>query len=112
MTRAHGIDVETFHDLDILQHALQGHHITTIGIHLVAVGTLDEHRLAVDEQLLVFDLHLAEAHLLWNDLHDVTLAVLHRGDERIEIRCLCRPLLHVAHHEAGCSLGATVEVGR
>ena len=66
MTGAHGIDIEPFHQLDILDHPFTAHHITAIRIHLMTVNTLDEYRLTVHQQLRIFDLHLAEAHLLTN----------------------------------------------
>ena len=48
MARSNGIDVELLHDFNVLNHALGGHHIATIGIHLMSIGTLDEHRLAIN----------------------------------------------------------------
>ena len=111
VTSAHGVDVEPLHDLDILKHALRCDNITTIRVHLVAVGTFDIYGLAIDEKLTVLDLYLAEAHLLRNDLHDVALTVFYKGLKGEEIRRLCRPLLHIAHHEACCALRAATEIG-
>ncbi len=111
VARAHGVDVEALHDLYVLDHALHRDHVASVGIHLVAVSTLDEHRLAVDEQLGVLDLHLAESHLLRNHLHHVALAVFHHRLKREEIRRLRRPLLHVAHHESHGGFLASAEVG-
>ncbi len=65
---AHSIDVEALHHLQVLNHALLGDDVSAVGIHLMTVGTLDEDGLAVDQQLGVFDFHLAEAHLQGNDL--------------------------------------------
>ena len=59
---AHSVDVHALHLLDVGNHALTRHDIATIGIHLVAVGTLDVDGLAVDEQLTVLDVHTAETH--------------------------------------------------
>ena len=70
---AHGVDVQALHDLDVLNHALAAHHVATVGIQLVAVGTLDEHGLTIHQQLGVLDLHAAEAHLLRDDLHGLLL---------------------------------------
>ena len=108
---AHGVDVEPFHDLDVLDHALRRDDVAAVGIHLVAVGTFDVHGLAVDEELGVLDLYLAEAYLLWDDLYDVAFAVFHDSLQGEEIGSLSRPFLHVAHHEAGCALRASAEVG-
>ncbi len=108
---AHGVDVEALHDLDVLNHAFHCYHVAAIWIYLVSVGTLYEHRLTVYEQLGVLDFHLAESHLLRNDLHDVAAAVFHYRLKREQIRSLRCPLLHVAHHEAHCGLFASAEVG-
>ena len=70
---ANGIDVQLLHDLDILDHALQAHYVSTVRIHLVAVGTLNQYRLSVNEQLCVLDLHFAESHLLRNHLSSAQL---------------------------------------
>lgn len=47
---------------DVLDHPFAAHHIAADGIHLVAVGALDQHGLPVHEQLCVPDLHGTEAH--------------------------------------------------
>ena len=70
---AYGIDVQALHNLDILNHALTRNNIATVGIEFVAVGTLDEHGLAVHQQLGILNLHAAEAHLLRDDLHGLLL---------------------------------------
>ena len=69
----YGVDVQALHDLDVLNHALAAHHVATVGIQLVAVGTLEEYGLAVHQQLGILDLHAAEAHLLRDDLHGLLL---------------------------------------
>ena len=82
----HRIEVELLHDLDVLLHTGAGDYVTSVRIQLVAVGALDEDGLAVDEQLGVLDLDLAET-----DVHGDRLA---RGGrlEGIEVRGLGRPL--------------------
>ena len=96
MTGADSIDVEFLHHLNILNHAAQGNHISSIRIQLVAVCTLEEHSLAVDQHLAILDLHLAETHLLGNHLTDTTL-VRQRGVERIKIGNLCTPFLGIVN---------------
>lgn len=110
MACAHGIDVKPFHDLDILDHTVQCDDIATVGIHLVAVGTFDIHGLAIDEELTVLDLYLTEADFLRDDLYNVTFTVFHDGFEGEEIRCLCCPTLHIAHHETSCTFRLATEV--
>ena len=78
---ANGVDVQLLHDLDVLNHAFQAHYVSTVRINLVAVGTLHQHRLSVNEQLCVLDFHVAESHLLRNHLCG-TLLVL-QGDVRL-----------------------------
>ena len=98
-----GIHVKLLHHLDVLNHAFYAYHIAAVGVEFVAVGTLDEHRHAVDEELLVFDFNLAEAHTLRYALHHLA-AVEQRGIELVEIRCLGRPLLRILHVEGGFCL--------
>ena len=62
----------------------------------MAVGTLYEHGLSVDEQLGVLDLYLAEAHLHGHRLH-VLVVLLHRCHEGVEVWCFRCPLLRVLH---------------
>ena len=83
MARSNGIDIELFHDFNVLNHALEGHHIATIGIHLMPVSTLDEHRLTINQQLTVFDFHLAESYFLRDNLLHLPLLVFHRCYKRI-----------------------------
>ena len=64
MAGTYGIDVQLFHDADILDHTLHRDHIAAIGVELMTVGTLDEDRLSVDEQLASGNLDMAEADLL------------------------------------------------
>ena len=78
MARSNGIDVELLHDFNVLNHALKGHNIAAIGIHLVSIGTFDEHRLAINQQLPVFDFHLAEPYFLRDNLLHLPLLVFHR----------------------------------
>ena len=75
---ANGVDVQLLHDFDVLDHALQAHNVSTVRIHLVAVGTLHQHRLSVNEQLCVLDLHVSESHFLRNHLSGALLVL--QGD--------------------------------
>ncbi len=110
VTGAHCIDIQTLHNLNILYHAVDRDDISAVGIHLVAVCTLDEHRLSIDEKLAVLDFHLAEARFLRDDLHDIAPTVFNGGEERIQIRSLSRPFFHIGEHEAHCALLAFCEL--
>ena len=57
----------------------------------MAVGTLDEYRCIVHVESLSFDFHLAETHLLWNHLQNVTLLVEERYIEGIEVGSFSGP---------------------
>lgn len=52
------------------------HHIASIGVHFVTIGTLDEHRLTIDEELTVANLNLAETYILHKAFDKVAFAVL------------------------------------
>ena len=69
MAGTNGVDIELFHNADVLNHALTRNHVAAIGVHLVAVCALDEHRLTVDEELRVLDFHLAESRTHSNGFH-------------------------------------------
>ena len=58
-----GVDVQALHDLDVLNHAFQAYYISSVWVDFMTVGTLDEYRLAIHEELLVLDFHLAETYL-------------------------------------------------
>ena len=108
---AHGVDIEPLHDLDVLQHTFARDDVASIGIHLVPVGTLDEHGLSVDKQLLVFDLHLAESHALRDGSHHVASLVLHGCHKGVEIGSLGGPCFHVLDIEAHFNLLVAFERG-
>ena len=36
---AHGVNIKTLHQHDVLQHTLATHHITAVGVHLMSVNT-------------------------------------------------------------------------
>ena len=41
VARAHGVDVQSFHNLNVLNHPLTRHDIATVGVDFVAIRTLD-----------------------------------------------------------------------
>ena len=98
VARAYGVDIHLFHDADVLDHPFAAYHIAADGIHLVAVGALDQHGLPVHEQLCVPDLHGTEAHGLRHGLGHAP-AVRHGDLERIEVRGLGRPFGRVGDLE-------------
>ena len=77
-----GVDVQTLHNLDVLDHALHADVVACIRIHLMTVRTLDEHRLTIDQELFVLDFHLAEAHLDRSSCSRQHLCFLLRSQQR------------------------------
>ena len=104
MAGAHGIDIEFFHHLDVLDHTLHTNHITAIGVHFVAVHALKDNGFSIDQHLSILDFHLAETHLLGNDFNDF-LTIAQGGVEGIEIGSLGSPLVGIGQAAfEGCSL--------
>ncbi len=101
MAGTDGVDIQALHHLDVLNHALHAYVVTSIRVHLMTVGTLQENRLTVDQELLVLDFHLAETYLYLYNLAMVKyIPPFWIGDtlQGIEVRCLgtplCESLLH------------------
>ena len=117
MAGAHSVDVQLFHDADILNHAFAAHHISAIGVYLVAVGTLDKHRLTVNQQLRVAYLNLSETHFLVGYGHvcirihllrciSLSHAHVYNGcSQRIKVGCFGCPLLHIGHFQLHFAVG-------
>ena len=80
MARAHGIDVQALHYLDILNHSLHRHYVAAIRVQFMTVHSLYKYRLSVYQQLASLYLHMAEAYALRDDLRH--LATLADGDEQ------------------------------
>ena len=104
MAGAYCVDVELLHQLDILYHPGLAHGIAPVRVELVAVGTLEEYWLAVDEHLCVPDFYLAESYL---NRYGFAAGA---GVEGIEVWSLCRPLvwvgdLHLHTLAPGCGSG-------
>ena len=100
----HGIDVQFLHDADILQHPLAADDIAAVGVHLMAVGTLDEDGLAVEQDLCILDFYVAEAHALAYAL-DYALGIGQGDAEGVEVGGLGCPGLHVVYVRGEGSLG-------
>ena len=101
------IDIKLLHDLYILYHSLYRHHITTIGIEFVAVGTLEEYSLTIYEHLIILELHLAEAHLLTDSLYHI-VAIHQLNIQIIQVRSLGTPLCGIVHGQ--CSHGLSLSI--
>ena len=97
VTSAYSIDIQLLHQLNILNHTLTCHNVTTIRVHLMTVSTLEENRLTINQYLRILDFNLTETNLEWNCLNSLaSLGILYMNIEIIEIRCLCCPLIWVS----------------
>ena len=67
VARAHSVDVQPLHNLNVLNHPLTRHHVAAVGVDFVAVRTLDQNRFSVHQQLRVLDFHAAETDFDGND---------------------------------------------
>ena len=76
MTGPHGIDVVLLHELDIPDHRGQRDSLPVHRMNLVSVDPLEQHRLPIDKEPAVPDLHLAEAELRAGAFYDAAFAVL------------------------------------
>ena len=107
MTGAHGIDVQTLHNLDVLNHSLQADYISCIRIHLMAVSTLYEHGLPVHEKLLVLNFHLSETYFNWH-LFNHFVEKFYLYHQCVQIWCFGSPFMRIAdkHCDIAGSLSA------
>ena len=90
MAGAHRIDIQFLHDTDIPDHVGDGDHIALVRVQFVAVGALDQDRLAVDLELDVFDRDGPETERNGRALGE-PVAVKGADFQRIEVRGLGRP---------------------
>ena len=60
---SYSIDIQLFHDKNILYHVGLGNHIAFEGIEFMAVCTFDQNGLSVDKKLVADNLHVSETYL-------------------------------------------------
>ena len=94
MTSTYGIDVVFLHDLDVLDHALRRYDVTSVRIHFVPVGSLEQDWLSVYQYLGVFQFDLAETDFHRNNLSRVA-AVFQSCDQCVENRSFGSPFLRI-----------------
>jgi len=58
--RADGVEIVLLHDQNVAGHPLGAHDVGGVGVVLVPVGSLDQHRDTVDQELSTGDLDLAK----------------------------------------------------
>ena len=96
------IDIELLHKRDVLNHTLPGDYIASVGVQFVAVGTLDKHRLPVDQKLRIDNLNLSESHFEGYGFRAA------RRIQSVEIRTLGRPFFHFSGFEHNFSSRAAL----
>ena len=101
-----GIDIELLHALDILNHAFHAHTVTTVWVEFMAVNSLDEHRLTIDEQLSVLDFHFSESNFLPDYLSHL-VSFFMSDEQLIKMWSLSRPFQRFLHAEFSLSLAAS-----
>ena len=108
VARAHRVDVERLHQLDVGQHRCDGDGVPGVGIVLVAIDALDADGHAVHTDAPVHNLHLAKTDARPLDLHHLARCVLQRQQQRVEVGVLVRPFGGIGDGDlmldAGCWL--------
>ena len=102
---AHGVDVVLFHHQDVLLHPLDSDGLASVGVEFVAVDPLEEHALAIDQQVALADFHLPESDLDRDDFERLATR-LEREHQLIQIRVLRRPLARIGNRCADLGLAA------
>ena len=92
----HSVHVQLLHHQHILTHTLTRDIIAAIGIHLMAICTLNENRLTIDEQLPIRHTHIPKAYTLADDL-----TTCHQL-QSVEVWIFCRPKVNTFKCE-GCT---------
>ncbi len=92
---AHGVDVVLFHQADIAHYSGGVHDVAVGGVMFVQVDAVHFDGLSVDEELSVFDFHLAEA-----DVGDGSFTVAERDNKAVEVGGLGAPGLHFSYGSA------------
>ena len=96
---AHGVKVMLLHQLNIPAHGGLVHRLAVFRVMLMTVNPADQQRLAVDLQLTVANLHLADAHVAGFDLQQTALGIQQRDGESVEMRRFCAPELRLINNE-------------
>ncbi len=95
MARPDRIDVELFHQHNVPHHRLFGHIVAGNGIMLVPIYSLNQNRLAIDQQLPVQYLDLSKTNIAAGHLDHPGIpasALLEGQHQAIQIRLLRGPL--------------------
>ena len=94
----HGVDVQSFHGLDVLLYLGIADGTSVDGGEVVTVDTMEHHAAAIDgEGTVGTDAHLAESHLAASDVDGLALRVFQHEHEIVEVGSLCTPQAGTFH---------------
>ncbi len=105
MRGAHRVDVELLHQRDVALLRGLRHVPAVVGVGLGPVHALEQHPLAVDQQLLVADLDLAETDRLTGDVRGPPVGAGEGEHDGVQVRRLVGPLGRVAHGHGELDVG-------
>ena len=96
MGQTDGIDMGSFHELEVLEHALFRHYTSGVGVVLMTINTTNLDGFAIDEQLTILDMDVAEAHLLSGVLDGLAMGVFELQFQGVEAGVLSTPKTRIA----------------
>ena len=94
--QTHGIDMGSFHQLEVLEHALFRHYTSGVGVVLMTIDTTNLDGFTIDEQLTILDMNVAEAHLLSGVLDGFAIGVFELQFQGVEVGVLSTPKMRIA----------------
>ena len=91
-----GIDMGSFHELEVLEHALFRHYTSGVGVVLMTIDTTNLDGFTIDEQLTILDMDVAETHLLSGVLDGLAIGVFEFQFQGVEVGVLSTPKMRIA----------------
>ena len=86
----------SFHELEVLEHALFRHYTSGVGVVLMTIDTTNLDGFTIDEQLTILDMDVAEAHLLSGVLDGLAIGVFEFQFQGVEVGVLSTPKTRIA----------------
>ena len=105
MGSTHGVDVEALHQQDVLQHGLAWNRAAEAGVVFVAVHTFEQDGHTVHQETAVADFDLPKAEMGSGRFQDLTVAVLERQCEPVEVGRFRRPFGWISNSCGKCDRG-------
>ena len=88
MTGPHSIEIELFHQLDIIKHIFSGQDFSVFHIVFMTVDSPDQHSFAVEKQIAAIYSDIAESDAFTADIKDIPLTVKEFDNQCIQKVCL------------------------